>query len=236
LSTRIKRYATLDSTNEEARRLGGAGEKGPLWIVAERQTGGRGRRGRTWLSEPGNLFATLLLTDTLPPERRAELSFAAALATADCAAAYAAPVTLKWPNDVLLSGRKLGGILLESAAAGEFLVVGIGLNLTSFPPDTEFPAISIAATVTRVPTPAQALNRLTAAWDRWFAIWRKSGFAPLREAWLARASGLGDKIVARLGETEMRGTFEDLDQDGALLLRRADGTLARIHAGEVFFG
>jgi BirA family biotin operon repressor/biotin-[acetyl-CoA-carboxylase] ligase len=187
------------------------------------------------VSQKGNLFASLLLTDPLPLDRRAQLSFAAALAAADCASAYADPVKLKWPNDVLLAGRKLGGVLLESSAGGEFLIVGIGLNLKSFPEDVEFPAIAIATVADRAPTPEQAVNRLTASWDRWFAIWRRNGFAPLRDAWLARAAGLGDKIKVRIGEAEMHGTFEDVDEDGALVLRRADGSLSRIHAGEVFF-
>jgi BirA family biotin operon repressor/biotin-[acetyl-CoA-carboxylase] ligase len=235
LTIPVRRYPTLDSSNEEARRLCIAGKKGPLWVIADQQTSGRGRRGRSWVSQKGNLFASLLLTDPLPLDRRAQLSFAAALAAADCASAYADPVKLKWPNDVLLAGRKLGGVLLESSAGGEFLIVGIGLNLKSFPEDVEFPAIAIATVADRAPTPEQAVNRLTASWDRWFAIWRRNGFAPLRDAWLARAAGLGDKIKVRIGEAEMHGTFEDVDENGALVLRRADGSLSRIHAGEVFF-
>jgi BirA family biotin operon repressor/biotin-[acetyl-CoA-carboxylase] ligase len=144
-------------------------------------------------------------------------------------------VTLKWPNDVLLSGRKVGGVLLESGGAQEHLAVGIGLNLVWFPPQTEFPAISIAAVAGTAPDVDGAMLRLAAAWEHWFAVWAGGGFNPVREAWLARAAGLGDKITARLADTEMRGTFEDLDQDGALLLRGADGTLRRIHAADVFF-
>jgi BirA family biotin operon repressor/biotin-[acetyl-CoA-carboxylase] ligase len=230
----IRRYAVLDSTNEEALRLAASGEKGPLWIVAGAQTSGRGRRGRGWVSARGNLFASLLLTGPLPLEKRAQLSFAAALAAADCAARFAQPVTLKWPNDVLLSGRKLGGILLESPD-GESLIVGIGLNLASFPPDTNFPSISLAAQAGEAPSPEQAMDLLATRWDAWFGLWRNQGFSPLRQAWLARASGLGDKIGVKLGESEMRGIFEDLDHDGALLLRRADSSLVPIHAGEVYF-
>jgi BirA family biotin operon repressor/biotin-[acetyl-CoA-carboxylase] ligase len=187
------------------------------------------------VSEKGNLFASLLITEPLPLRAGAQLSFAAGLAAAECAAAYAHPVTLKWPNDVLLSGRKLGGILLESSGSDDMLIVGIGLNLALCPADTEFPATSIADMTGRAPSPEAAINQLTAAWERWFSTWRRSGFVPLREAWLARASGLGDKIVARTGESEMHGIFEDLDEHGVLMLRRADGVLCPIHAADIFF-
>jgi BirA family biotin operon repressor/biotin-[acetyl-CoA-carboxylase] ligase len=240
--TAVRRYPVLDSTSDEARRLAAAGEQGPLWILAERQTSGRGRRGRSWVSEPGNLFATLLLGCAAPLEHCAQLSFAAALAAGDAVASFApsARVTLKWPNDVLLEGRKTAGILLEAtnAAAGKepSLLIGVGINLTSFPAATEFPATSVAAVTGSAPPPDAVLQRLAARWEDWFAVWQARGFSPLREAWLARAAGFGDRLTARIGERELYGVFEDMDQDGALLLRSADGAQRRITAGEVFLG
>jgi BirA family biotin operon repressor/biotin-[acetyl-CoA-carboxylase] ligase len=240
--TAVRRYPVLDSTSDEARRLAAAGEQGPLWILAERQTSGRGRRGRFWVSEPGNLFATLLLGCAAPLEHCAQLSFAAALAAGDAVASFApnARVTLKWPNDVLLEGRKTAGILLEAtnAAAGKepSLLIGVGINLTSFPAATEFPATSVAAVTGSAPPPDAVLERLAARWEDWFAVWLTQGFSPLREAWLARAAGFGDRLTARIGERELYGVFEDMDQDGALLLRSADGAQRRITAGEVFLG
>jgi len=232
---KIVRHDTIDSTNEEARRLAEAGETGPCWIVAAEQTAGRGRRGRTWISERGNLFATLLISPTGAVEQRMQLSFVAGLAAADTIACYSPDgVTLKWPNDVLLFGRKVAGMLLESF--GPALVVGFGINLAHFPHDTGFPATSLAALVRNAPSPDEAFTRLAAFWNAWYEAWRRDGFAPVRAAWLARASGLGESIRVRVMDREMNGVFENVDDDGALLLRAANGTLARITAGDVFLG
>jgi BirA family biotin operon repressor/biotin-[acetyl-CoA-carboxylase] ligase len=231
----LRRYATLDSTNEEARRLARAGASGPLWIVADEQTAGRGRRGRPWVSQRGNLFASLLTQ--APPQLSAQLGFAAALAAADTVASLArsADVRLKWPNDVLLQGRKIGGILLEGLG-GDALAIGIGINLAHFPPDTEFPAISVACAAGLTSDLNAALACLATRMAAWYEIWEQRGFARLRENWMARAQGLGRPIRARLAESEMEGVFESLDEDGALLLRVSDGMLKRITAGEIFFG
>ena len=230
----LRRYDTLDSTNEEARRLAKSGVRGPLWIVSHEQTAGRGRRGRVWISESGNLFATLLMQATM--SLSAQLGFVAGLAAADAIAAHApgAEVALKWPNDVLLNGKKIAGILLE-ALGHDSLAIGIGINLAHYPPDTEIPSISIAAVTGNPPDLDGILLRLASAMTAWYEIWLRQGFQPVRKAWLLRASGLGHPIRARLGDSEREGVFEDLDEDGALLLRDAAGTLMRITAGDVFF-
>ena len=238
--TPLRRYSSLDSTNEEARRLSLAGETGPLWILARRQSAGRGRRGASWVSQAGNLFATLLTPVVRPLETCAQLSFVAALSVGDLVAdcAPAARVTLKWPNDVLADGRKIAGILLE-AASDNALAIGIGVNLVSHPELRETAAISLAALKGSTPSPEAALARLAGHWDKWYEAWKSCGFAPLREAWLARAAGLGERIVARGAENDVardvEGVFENLDRDGALLIRRANGALIRITAGDVFF-
>jgi BirA family transcriptional regulator, biotin operon repressor / biotin---[acetyl-CoA-carboxylase] ligase len=230
----LRRYETLDSTNEEARRLAKNGERGPLWIVAREQTAGRGRRGRAWISESGNLFATLLRPVTT--SLSAQLGFVAGLAAADSIAAHApgAEVALKWPNDVLLNGKKVAGILLE-ALGHDSLAIGIGINLAHYPPDTEVPSISIAAVMGKQPDLDGTLLRLASAMTAWYEIWLRQGFQPIRKAWLLRSSGLGHAIRARLADSERDGVFEDLDEDGALLLRDSAGTLTRITAGDVFF-
>jgi len=229
----LKEFAELDSTNQEARRMAMAGENGPLWITASRQSAGRGRRGREWKSEEGNLFATLLIRPSRPKPEWAQLSFVAAIATADMAAHYSPGIAVKWPNDVLLEGRKLAGILLETM--GEALVIGIGVNLKSHPPDTEFPAISLATAIPTPPSPQQALGLLAPGFAEWYDSWEKSGFGPIRNAWLARAAGLGSRIRARLPGAEHVGVFEGIDEQGALLLK--ENTQTRIlAAGEVFFG
>ncbi|MGQ0742343.1 MAG: biotin--[acetyl-CoA-carboxylase] ligase [Alphaproteobacteria bacterium] len=240
MKTEVRWHERIDSTNEEAKRLAESGEQGPLWIAAHEQTAGRGRRGRVWISRPGNLFASVLLRPARPPDECAQLSFAAALAAGETVAAYVpdARTTLKWPNDVLLDGRKIAGVLLESqrrAQSGpvDWLVAGTGINLVHFPSDAEFPATALSAHVD-APEPEDALGRLAANWTKWYETWMSTGFAPVRDAWLARAEGLGGRIRARLATRELDGRFEGLADDGALLLRGANG-LSRISAGEVFF-
>ena len=228
-------FAALDSTNEEARRRAVTGEAGQLWIMARHQTAGRGRRGRAWDTGSGNLAATLLIRPARPLAEWAQLSFAAAIAAADTVAHFAptATIAVKWPNDVLLEGRKVAGILLETA--GPALAIGIGVNLATHPEDTAFPAISLAAMGLRPPVPEAALTILAAGFAAWYERWRMQGFAPLRDAWLARAAGLGTRIRARLPDSEHAGVFEGIDAGGALLLNEAGRTRA-IAAGEVFFG
>ena len=230
----LRRYEALDSTNEEARRLAKNGVRGPLWIVAREQTAGRGRRGRVWISEGGNLFATLLLQAATPLS--AQLGFVAGLAAADTIAAHAprAELALKWPNDVLLNGKKAAGILLEGLGE-DALAIGIGINLAHYPDSTEMPSISIAAVTGNPPDLDGFLLRLASRMTTWYEIWLEQGFPPVRKAWLLRSSGLGHPIQARLADSERNGVFEDLDEDGALLLRDAAGTLTRITAGDVFF-
>jgi BirA family transcriptional regulator, biotin operon repressor / biotin---[acetyl-CoA-carboxylase] ligase len=230
----LRRYETLDSTNEEARRLAKKGISGPLWIVSREQTAGRGRRGRVWISQSGNLFATLLLQAATPLS--AQLGFVAGLAAADTIAAHApgAEVALKWPNDVLLNGEKVAGILLEGLGE-DALAIGIGINLAQYPLDTEVPSISIAAVTGSPPDLDGFLLRLASRMTTWYEIWLEQGFQPVRKAWLLRTCGLGHPIRARLADSERDGVFEDMDKDGALLLRDGAGTLMRITAGDVFF-
>ena len=233
-SVRFLRHDSIDSTNEEARRLAASGETGPVWIVAREQTAGRGRRGREWVSQAGNLFATLLMR--APQTLSAQLAFAAGLAAGETVAHFApaVPVNLKWPNDVLLDGRKAAGILLEGIGS-EALAIGFGINLAHHPDATEFPATSIASVSGAAPQVEEVLALLAGAMTAWYEVLRGQGFAPLREAWLARAAMLGEDIRVRLHEGEITGMFEGIDEGGALLLRLADGTSARITAGDVFF-
>jgi BirA family biotin operon repressor/biotin-[acetyl-CoA-carboxylase] ligase len=237
----LKEFDEIDSTNEEARRLAANGERGPIWIVAGRQTAGRGRRGRKWESPVGNLAATLLLNPGKPASECAQLSFVSALAVSDAVASFSPDldIKVKWPNDVLVNGRKMAGILLESTSQGAepvFLVVGIGINLKTHPSDTEFPATSLAALGLSPPLPRHALLELAGPFAKWYEVWRAEGFSPIRDAWLARAAGLGTRIRARLTNEETMGIFEGIDVTGALLLRETQDRVRTISAGEVFFG
>lgn len=232
-------FESLDSTMSEARRRTAAGEPGPLWIWARRQSAGRGRRGRTWRSGEGNLLCTLLLRPERSANDCARLSFLTAVALAEALAPRCAgvPIALKWPNDVLLGGRKAAGILLESESTAEgrlaWLAIGIGVNLAEHPDDAETPATSLAALGLDVPTPAAMLTALASRMAAWLDRWRGEGFAPVRDAWLARAARLGETIRARVAGGTYEGIFAGLDAEGCLMLNCADGP-RRISAGDVF--
>jgi BirA family biotin operon repressor/biotin-[acetyl-CoA-carboxylase] ligase len=227
-------YEELDSTNSEARRLAEKGEPGPLWISTAHQTAGRGRRGRVWDAGQGNLAATLLIRPDVPQAAIGQLSFVAALAVAETASHFAptAAISVKWPNDVLAEGKKLAGLLLEGGPG--WLAIGIGINLATFPEGTEFPSISLAQLGIAPPSAEQALTVLAARFAHWYDAWMKDGFDTIRDAWLARAAGLGGPIRARLPNETREGMFEGIDHTGALLLNE-QGRLRAIAAAEVFF-
>ena len=232
---------TTDSTNAEALARAAAGERGPLWIAAKQQSAGRGRRGRVWLSEPGNLYATLLLSDAAPAAALPGICFVAALAVHDAildAAHGLAPaqLQLKWPNDILLGGHKIVGILVESVsgAGGHAAAVGIGVNCKHHPQTTDYPATDLASAGFILP-PETLLGFVGTAMERRLDEWRGGeNFPATRAAWLARASGLGAPIEVRLPNRTMSGTFEALDEGGALVLRRGNGTCETVAAGDVF--
>jgi BirA family biotin operon repressor/biotin-[acetyl-CoA-carboxylase] ligase len=238
---RLVSLDTVASTNAEALARARAGERGPLWLTARRQTAGRGRRGRRWASEPGNLHASLLLSDPAPPPRAAELSLVAALALHD-ALVERAPMLgprlqVKWPNDIVCDGAKLAGILVEGEGLpGRPLtvVVGIGVNCAHYPADTPYPATSLAAAGALV-APESLAQALVGTMARRLAQWdRGSGFAATRAAWLRRAAGIGAPARVRLPERELEGVIETLDPSGRLVLRLADGSAELIAAGEMF--
>lgn len=238
---RLVSLDTVGSTNAEALALARGGERGPLWVVARRQTAGRGRRGRAFVSEPGNLFATLLLVDASAPDRAAELSFVASLALHDAvgelAPALAPRLQVKWPNDLLCAGAKCSGILVEGeSGAGRALVtvVGVGVNCAHHPADTPYPATNLSACGAEV-TPPMLFGALSRAMVRRLAEWaRGHGFAATRDAWLARAAGLGDIVRIRFPDRTLEGRFETLDATGRLVLRRPDGRVEHVTAGDMF--
>ncbi len=239
---RIEYFDEIDSTNLEARRRTEAGEEGPLWICAARQSAGKGRRGRGWETGEGNLAATFLFVTDKSPAEAAQISFVAALAVAELADSFVQPslVTLKWPNDTLIDGKKAAGILVESGAARAtgrlWVAAGMGVNLARAPLAADRPATAFAEHMHRPPpTPVEAMAVLAAAFDRWSGVWEGAGFAAIASAWTKRAHGLGTPCVAQLSAETVRGVAEGLDPDGALRLRTAAGEVRRITAGDVFF-
>jgi BirA family biotin operon repressor/biotin-[acetyl-CoA-carboxylase] ligase len=235
---RVLWRGSIDSTNEEARRLAAEGERGPLWIAAAEQTAGRGRLGRGWVSPPGNLYATLLVTLSTSLGTAAQASLVAALAMADTvrSLAPAAPVRLKWPNDVLIAGEKVSGILVETlgqSPQGVILAIGCGLNLAHAPQGQRRPATSVAAHGPLV-SPDQALAALAGAMQRCLGAWRLGeGFDEVRCRWLEAAGGAGERIAVDIGGARTEGAFAGLDRDGALRLLLADGSERIVRAGDV---
>lgn len=235
-------FGTVDSTNAEALRRVAQGEAGPLWIWAGQQEAGRGRRARAWASPPGNLYATLLLTLSGPATRLTEIGHVAGLAVHETVSGLLAgqgrDIALKWPNDLLVDGAKVSGLLIESIGLGSVgpwsLAIGIGINLASHPRDTAWPAGDLAGFGAAV-EPADALERLAAAFARWLDVWREGdGGERLRVAWAERVAGIGKIITVSLADETLTGTFAALDDAGALVLDLPDGTRRRIMAGDVF--
>jgi BirA family biotin operon repressor/biotin-[acetyl-CoA-carboxylase] ligase len=229
------------STNTEAFKLAAAGESGPLWIMARRQTQGRGRSGRRWASEPGNLYASLLARIACPQSVVHQLSLLAGVATIEAiGAAAGGPVPglrLKWPNDVLIGEAKCAGILPESqlgaAGAEVVIVVGIGINLASHPEGLGRAATHLAAHGIAV-TPEAMLPHLAAAVTGWLDNWRcGAGFARVRRAWLAHGSAVGESLSVDTGRERIAGTFLDLDADGALVLQDSQGRRRKLTFGDV---
>ena len=227
---------TIGSTNAESLRLARSGERGPLWVVARSQTAGRGRSGRTWVSEPGNLYASLVLGNPAAAERLPELSLVTALAVHDAVAGripgLASRVMLKWPNDLLIDRNKFAGILVEGEAGN--VAIGIGVNCVHHPAGTDYPATDLATAGVRT-SPEGLFALLSAAMVTRLGQWdRGAGFAAIRTDWLARATGLGKPIRVRSDGGELSGSFEGIDDTGRLVLRKPDGTMQTVSAGDVF--
>lgn len=240
---RLAAYETVDSTNAEGLRLAAMGEESGLWIWAAEQRTGRGRAGRAWTSHQGNLYASLLLRPHVPLITAMQLSLVAAVAAHDAILSLASGsdarplVRLKWPNDVLTGGAKLGGILLESASNGSTspaaVVIGTGINLTLAPQDLGRQAISLRDIGVSA-SPAEALAALAWTTAEWLARWNEGvGFELIRMAWLERAQTVGEPISVRIGDEILTGTFLGIDEAGALRLKTTDGGEHRITAGDV---
>ena len=237
---RLVCYDSVGSTNDEAKRLARDGAAEGTFVWALEQTAGRGRRGRTWVSPPGNLYASLILRPDCPAHRAAQIGFVAALATGDALGAMLprlGRIAYKWPNDVLVNGRKIAGILLESEMTAldklTFLILGVGVNLTTSPRDMAFPATSVAEECDGEVVPAAMLEEFSGHFETWKKRWQTEGFAPVRAAWLEATTFRGEEIRVHLEAATLHGRFLDLDEQGALLLE-ADGEHRRIPAGEVF--
>lgn len=236
--------------------LARAGAAEGLWLRADRQTGGKGRQGRSWISPPGNLYASTLVRLHLGDPAAPTLALVAAVALDQVASAYAGAerLMIKWPNDLVASCipaqagvqagggtgpqpapgyGKIAGILLERE--GDAVVIGFGVNLAHHPDIPERPATSFAALAVSAPAPDLFLADLAESFAYWLGRWRGEGLEPVRRRWLERAHPIGTPLAAQGADGQViEGLFEGLDESGALRLRLADGSAHVMHAGDVF--
>ncbi|MGI9404888.1 MAG: biotin--[acetyl-CoA-carboxylase] ligase [Hyphomicrobiaceae bacterium] len=240
---RAEHLGDIDSTNTEAFRRAEAGDPGRLWLTAERQTIGRGRGDRGWSSEPGNLYASLLLHLDVPLPTALQLPFVAGVAIHDAIAGAGdgnpdASLALKWPNDLLADGCKVCGILVESRSfAGQHTrsaAIGFGVNVAHHPADTQHPATNLTDRGIRT-TPMTLFDRLAGCMAARLATWDNgAGFAAIREEWQARAIDIGSQLAVQDGSDRVCGTYAGLDADGALLLN-VGGSVRRFTYGDVMY-
>ncbi len=229
---RSVRLDVIDSTNDEALRRIAAGESHGFVVLAERQEQGRGRRNASWQSPVGNLFMSIVVevpVDATP----GQLAYVAGIAAAQ--ACGCPDVRLKWPNDLILRDRKLGGILIEEGSRNRFYAVGLGINIATAPSNVGQPTASLSEAGTAPACEALA-TALCTDFAEWFARWATDGFAPVRDAWLSVGYGIGKPVVVRSASgSTMEGIFSGIDEDGALMLQRSNGAVLAVPAGTVFF-
>lgn len=229
--------ASVDSTNTRAKQLAAQGAPEGTLIVAHEQTAGRGRHGNVWQSLSGNLFASVILRPAVAMADVGQLSFLIAVALAEALEKLlpqGCDLGVKWPNDILLNGRKCAGILLESEAgcaqALPWVVAGMGVNLVVAPEG----AVSLSEAGADAVQPEEFLDLFEPSLAHWYACWQAEGFAPLQAAWSCRAINRGKEIRVRLTREDLSGIFEGIDERGALQLRLADDNVRLISSGEVY--
>jgi BirA family transcriptional regulator, biotin operon repressor / biotin---[acetyl-CoA-carboxylase] ligase len=234
-------FDSLDSTNEEAKRIARAGGGHGAVIWAKRQTEGRGRMDRNWVSSEGNLFVSILLKPEKPAQDLPQLSFVTAVAAIESMLPLLSnhvKLQCKWPNDILVDGRKLGGILLESFQVPEkkehWVVIGVGINVDSFPPRTEFPATCLKDAGVELVSAKIILSRFIHHFIEAYNHWDAKGFAIIRTKWQRHAWGLSERLCARLPDEQIEGVAEGIDAHGSLILKLDNGKKRQIHAADVF--
>jgi BirA family biotin operon repressor/biotin-[acetyl-CoA-carboxylase] ligase len=247
---KLAAFDQIGSTNAEAMSCARDGVRGPMWFVTTEQTAGRGRRQRAWVAPRGNLASSVLEVMDVSPAVAATMGFAFGLAheaalrrvsveaNMRLAGSDQLKYLLKWPNDILVRGQKLCGLLLEAEAVegGLAVVAGIGTNVVAAPEGTPTPATSLAALGVHVGA-EELFAALSDAWVEVRGIWDNGrGFSEIRRLWLECAFGLGERVAINTGIGAVEGTFDTIDDAGCLIVRTADGKRVPITAGEVYFG
>jgi BirA family biotin operon repressor/biotin-[acetyl-CoA-carboxylase] ligase len=239
---RHEALSDTSSTNTECLARARAGDGGLLWVTAERQTGGRGRRGRPWVSERGNLYASLLLIDPAPMERLASLPLAIAVAVHQAIRSVlppgAEPLEVKWPNDILIGRKKTCGILVEGerlADGRHAVVIGIGINVSVMPDNPIYPVTCLRDQGSAA-SPEELFAHLFASMAEVLDIWNEGlGISEVTALWRAVACGIGEKITVNLPDRSISGYFAGIDDNGLLMLDIGTGRMMPIAAGDVFF-
>ena len=252
---RLMGYDSIGSTNSEAARAALAGDVGDVWFCALQQTAGRGRRGRQWHSAPGNLAASLIVVPHTDPAIAATLGFVAGVALnralqqvvpaakpkvgIDGADSPGGRIALKWPNDVLIDGAKLAGILLEAQKrpdGGLAVVIGIGVNVVAAPKGLPYPATSLHGLGVDA-SAASMFEALSENWVDCIEIWNNGrGIGDILALWRSAASGIGAEVAVSRDGDVVRGIFETIDEAGRLIVRANDNRRIAITAGDVHFG
>ena len=236
-------FDTIDSTNSEALRLASSCPQVDNIIVAKEQTGGRGQRGSEWVSLPENLHASILLTNNVEPKRYSELSFLAANAVYEAISFFTKQqdlhldVKLKWVNDVLISGKKVAGILLESISLGgqNYVVIGFGVNVLKAPKlNSKYPVTSLRDNGILLDNSDEFLNVLMNKFDSLYKQWCHEGsFIKTRKSWLRNAYNINNVVTIDDGSTQVSGVFKDINDQGAMQLQLDNGEILCIHKGTV---
>ena len=236
----VHHFDTLNSTNDLAKELAVQGAPEGTLVVAETQTGGRGRLGREWDSPPGvGLYVSLVLRPMLPPMELPQITLTTAVAVVRAVRRVAGLAPgIKWPNDLLINGKKLGGILTEMETESDrirHVVVGLGLNVnhSGFPPELTATATSLTLTAGRAFSRVHLLRAWLEAFEALYDRFLNQGFPEILEEWKDYTVTLGKAVTVRQGPREISGQATDVAPDGALLLKTASGEMVRVTSGEI---
>lgn len=233
-------FESMDSTNAEAIRLAKSGITGNLLIVAVEQTSGRGQRGRHWVSLKGNLHLSIMLESDKNLKQLSQLTFLTANVLADTIESFCttpeAKIELKWPNDVLVNGKKVAGILLESIKVdnNQYVIIGIGVNIKHAPIIENRLVASLKEVIEYNGNAEELMDRLVKHFDRCYLEWeRDQDFSKIRTKWLTRAHDMNKIVTIDNGEGRISGLFRGIDEEGSIIIELASGQISKLNYGEI---
>ncbi|WP_253303598.1 biotin--[acetyl-CoA-carboxylase] ligase [Wolbachia endosymbiont of Phyllotreta cruciferae] len=230
----IHHYKEVSSTNKEALDLIDKGISNETIVVADKQTEGRGRTGKNWISPEGNFYASLVVGQVTDISKLTELTFVTALTVGNTILSFINDLNLqyKWPNDILIDGKKISGILLEKRSNSNWLIIGIGININHAP----LPGTTCISNYGESVSNIDLLRKLIINFNKLRKQWLFDGFYAIREMWLKKAFKMNEQISVKLADKLYEGIFADIDKSGKLVLQQKDGSLIYFDAGELFIG